>query len=202
MNDELKIALVGMAGGVIGGGVSGVYQHVREWLTRPRLSVDYETDKAHFVDFDYVKPNGHDISAVYVRVRIRNLGWGVAKDCRVFLTRLEEVRQSRATPTAATPTALNEALVLGWPGGTNFEPQDIPRGPHFYADVVSVSKLTPDWRFAVREMHANYLEKLPTFRGTYRFHVLVTCDDAVPVQCKIDVAYDGDWHNFRADPAP
>jgi hypothetical protein len=196
MTDGLRIALVGAAGGVTGGLVTGFYSHARAWFTSPRLSVDYANDDAHFIDFDAVNWEGKEISAVYVRVRIRNIGRRVARGCRVFLVGLEEVH-----PAGTTPTNLHDALVLGWPGGQDFEPRDIPPGVSFYADLASVSKHVAGWHFCVKETYADH-RRLPQYRGTYRFHVLVTADDAKPSQCKVDATYDGDWHNFRAMPVP
>jgi hypothetical protein len=194
MTDDLKIALVGAIGGVTGGLVTSFYSHARSWLTRPRLSVDYANDAGHFIDFNAINREGRDISAVYVRVRVRNLGRRVARGCRVFLTGLEEVH-----PAGTTPTNLHDALVMGWPGGTDFEPRDIPHGVSFFADLVMVSKHREGWGFCVRETHANH-RRLPEYRGTYRFHVLVAADDADPARCTVDATYDGDWHNFRAVP--
>jgi hypothetical protein len=194
MTDEFKIALVAAVGGVTGGLVTGFYSHARAWFTRPRLSVDYANEERHFIDFNAVNWEGRDISAVYVRVRVRNEGRRVAKGCRVFLTGLDEVH-----PSGTTPTNLPDALVLGWPGGHDFEPRDIPRGISFYADLVMVSKHIEGWGFCVKEIYANQ-KHLAQYRGTYRFHVLVTADDADPGQCRVDASYDGDWHNFRAVP--
>src|SRR5271155_4376610 len=98
MTPELKIALVGFAGAVIGGLVGGAYSQACAWFTRPRLSVDYANDAGHFIDFDSINWEGKDISAVYVRVMVRNLGRRVARGCRVFLTALEEVLPSGTTP--------------------------------------------------------------------------------------------------------
>jgi hypothetical protein len=71
---ELGVALAGLIGAVCGGLLSGFYQHVRDLATKPILSVDYKNDDAHLVDFDLIRPDRTNWSAVYVRVRIRNLG--------------------------------------------------------------------------------------------------------------------------------
>lgn len=190
--DRQSTALIGFAAAVIGGAASGFYQHVRDWWTGPRLSLNYADDAAHFVNVDFVRPGGQDVSAVYVRVGLNNSGKRVAKGCRVFLTKLEEVHES-----GTTEAPLHDSLLLGWPGGTDFSPRDLPKGVDYFADVVFVSKHAPGFRFAVREMYANQLT-LGDYRGTYRFHLLLTAENADPVGCKIDVSYAGDWHNLRA----
>jgi hypothetical protein len=192
MIGHLELILTALVSGLIG----SLIPIVIDWFTRPRLSVDYANDDGHFVDFDQIRRDGVDISAVYVRVRIENVGRRVAKGCRVFLTRLEEV-----LPSETKSTNLHDALVLGWPGGKDYSPRDIPRDVEFYADVVCVAKRTPNWMFRVQQMYAKNLD-LPKYRGTYRFHILATADEADPAQCKVDVTYDGDWHNFRAVPVP
>jgi hypothetical protein len=89
--------------------------------------------------------------------------------------------------------------LLSWPGGKDFAPRDIPRGVDFYADVVHVTKQNSDFLFSVNAMFADARD-LGKYRGTYRFHILITSDDANAAQCRIDVTYDGDWHHFRAVP--
>jgi hypothetical protein len=191
MTELFNLVVSALAGGL----VSAIYPHVRQISTRPNLSVDYQKDDAHFVDFDWVKPGVGDISAVYIRVRIQNLGVRVAKGVRVFLTGLEKVQDFKAIP-----TELHDALLLRWPGGPDCAPRDLPRGVEFYADVVSFSKKTPGWGFCVKEMYANHTQ-LPAYRGTYRFHILATAENADPAQCMIDITYEGEWRSVRAVPA-
>jgi len=192
LTEQFKIALIGFAAAVVGGLVTGFYHHARDWFTRPRLSLDYANDAAHFVNVNHIRPDGTDVSAVWVRVRARNTGRRVAKGCRIFLVGLEEVH-----PSGTTPTSLHDSPLLGWPGRKDFAPRDIPRGVDFYADVVHVSKHNSDLLFSVNQMFDD-AKDLGKYRGTYRFHILITADDADPAQCKIDVTYDGDWHHFRA----
>ena len=89
-----------------------------------------------------------------------------------------------------------DSLVLRWPGN-EFDARDIPRGINQFFDVVGVLKNRSGWRFAYKERFSN-LAELPNYRGTYRFTVQVTGDGVAPVGRKIDVTYDGDWHNLRA----
>jgi hypothetical protein len=39
---------------------------------------------------------------------------------------------------------------------------------------------------------------LTSYKGTYRFHLIATADNAEPATCAVDVRYDGDWDNLRA----
>ena len=192
MTDLFTLSISALVGGLGG----AIYPHLREISTGPQLSVDYKQDEAHFVDFDWIKPGVGDISAVFIRVKIQNLGVRVAKGVRVFLTDLEKVQDS-----GTTSAQLHDNLLLRWPGAPDSEPRDLPRGVDFYADVVSFSKNgPPDWQFRVKETYANHT-KLPKYRGTYRFHILATAENADPAQCMIDITYDGSWRNVRAVPA-
>jgi hypothetical protein len=55
--------------------------------------------------------------------------------------------------------------------------------------------------FSVENLLASQTS-LTSYRGTYRFHLIATADNAEPATCAVDVNYDGDWHNLRAAPAP
>jgi hypothetical protein len=110
----------------------------------------------------------------------------------VFLVALNEVHPSGKT----TPAALHDSLMLAW-AGYHFEPRDVPRGLWFFADVIRVSKHQSEWVFSVDKLFAQHFH-LKDYRGTYRFHLMVTGDNTTPATCEVDVTYDGDWHSLRA----
>jgi hypothetical protein len=180
-------------GGLLGGFFSGTYLHLHEWWRRPKLQVDYEgKDDANKVLVEYTKKEGTQVAEIYIRARVRNAGRRVAKGCRVFLTSLEEVQQAGKT----TPTVFHDAMQLAWAGG-EFVAQDVPNGVEFYADLTHISKLRPGWSFSVKRLFANH-EVLKNYKGTYRFHLLATAENASPATIEVDISYNGDWHNLRA----
>ena len=77
-------------------------------------------------------PNDTEFVEIYIRARLRNLGSRVAKQCRPYLVKLEEVH-----PSGTTPTTYFDSLVLRWPRN-DYEPRDIPRGIDQFFDVVGV----------------------------------------------------------------
>ncbi len=184
MTDTMTVGLVGAGGAIFGGLVNGVYQHVVNIATRPRLEIDYLGSKGgNFVETD---------SLIYVRARIRNTGRRIARSCRVFLTGLKEVHASGAT----TATAYHDSLTVAW-AGWKHAPQDVPAGVQFFADVFWVSKNDAGWKFSTENMFDSHRHLL-TYKGTYRFRLTVTADNAAPVSCEIDATYHGDWHDLRA----
>ncbi len=192
MSDTLTVALVSGGAAIAGGLLSGAYQHARNHWTRPKLQVDYEGSDGNKVDSE-IKKGEKVVSEIYIRVRVRNGGRSVAKGCRLFLTALHEVHVS-----GVTQTNWYDSMPLPW-AGWDFTPRDVPSGPEFYVDVVKVSKDYSDWIFF--KLFASQTN-LKNYRGTYRFRLLATADNADPVVREIDVTYDGDWHNLRAVAVP
>jgi len=99
---------------------------------------------------------------------------------------------------AATQTSFHDAKPLAW-AGYDFTPRDIPPAPnvHLYVDLTSFSKKQSGWIFSVQNLLASQTG-LTNYRGTYRFHLIATADNAEPATYAVDVAYEGDWHNLRA----
>jgi len=188
--DSPAVVLFGGVCAILGGLLSGAYEHIRDVLTRPRLSIDFEGGSANLTAAEYMRGDKR-IAELYVRVRIRNKGKRIGTSCRVFLTRLLEVQ-----PSGATVAKFYDARQLAW-AGYEFSARDIPRGVDFYVDVVRISKHESGWLFGVEKLFASELELL-RYRGTYRFQLLVTADNAKPAACAVDVSYDGDWHGLRA----
>ena len=179
-----------VGGGLVGGLVSGFYQHVRDRIQRPILKLDYQAkDGLNKVEVSY-KESERSVDDIYVRVRLRNHGRSIARKCIVYLTAIEEVYAS-----AQTPTAFAEAIPLAWPL-YKFGPRDVPTGPDFYVDLVRISKRDSGWNFCVEKLFASHAG-LKTFKGTYRFHLMATADNAESAEFALDVAYAQDWHGLR-----
>jgi len=195
MTNEMKLALISGGAAVIGGLVTGFFRWAVDRFNRPRLTIDYEGGDANLVHVDYQSGNTN-IANIYIRARVRNQGRRMARRCRVFLTGLEEVHPSGQT----TQTSYRDSIALPW-AGDQFGTRDVPRGVEFYVDILWVSKHDPGWRFLVETLFANYIG-LQNYGGTYRFHLLVTADDADPGTCAVDVTYSGNWLNLRAAQAP
>lgn len=192
MSETTTVAWIAACSAIGGGLLSGAYQHLRDYWNRPVLEIDFGGDDSYIVETTEHSSDGRDASYLYIRVRVRNTGRQVAKGCRVFLARLEEVHPSGQT----TRTAFHDSRQLAW-AGLRFVPVDLPRGLEFYADVLRVSKDAPGWDISVHHLFASE-RSLKGYKGTYRFHLVATCDNSEPARCVVDVSYAGDWHNLRA----
>ena len=175
-------AIIGAGAAIAGGLLTGAYKHARDWWERPILQLDYLGSDGNRVD------SGDEI---YIRARVQNGGKRLAKNCVVYLAQLTERSIS-----GQVPTVFHDAMPLAWPVWT-FKPRDIPKGADFYVNILRISKAVPGWQICVEQTYASH-EKLKTYKGTYRFTLLATADDAVPAACDIDVTYDQDWHSLRA----
>jgi hypothetical protein len=182
---------VALLGGLVGAFITGSYQFVYDWIVRPELKLDFEGKRdCNIVDAERTDA-GKKLSELYIRARLRNTGKRPAKNCLVFLTRIEEVQ-----PSGTTLAPFHDASPVSW-AGWNFSPRTVPRGVDFYCDVMKVSKDDSGWHMTVEKLFSDR-KKLSDYRGTYRFHLLATADNAEPESYEIDVTYDGDWHNLRA----
>lgn len=180
-----------VGGGLVGGLVSGFYQHVRDRMQRPILKLDYQgMDGLNKVEVSY-KQGESSVDDIYIRVRLRNEGRSIARKSVVYLTAIEEVYTS-----AQTPTCFAEAMPLAWPK-YKFGPLDIPTGPDFYVDLVRISKHDSGWNFSVEQLLTSHVG-LKTFKGTYRLHLMATADNAESAKFALDIAYSQDWHGLRA----
>jgi hypothetical protein len=184
-----------LGGGLVAGLLSGVYEHIRDRITRPKLSLSYgESSEASLVSV-VTGPTEGNLNHLYVRVLLRNTGQRIAKQCLVYLVSIEEVHES-----GNQATAFSDAMPLSWPLN-DYKRKDIPNGADFYLDLVKISKHVEPWAFGVQQLYASHLAMLK-FKGTYRFHLVATADNATSVRCAVDVKYSQDWLTLRAFPAP
>jgi hypothetical protein len=195
MCSDWGIAAVGAIAAITGGVLSGAYSYLLARYNRPNLLIDYIGSAANRVEADH-PVNGVSESFVYIRARVQNKGRHIAKSCRVFLTALDEVRIGGTT----TPTVLADSKVLSW-AGWKFAPIDVPAGVEFYVDLMKVSKHREGWDFSVEKLFADQ-QNLKHYKGTYRFSLMISGDNAEPTACKVDVEYHGDWNNLRAAQVP
>jgi hypothetical protein len=175
-----------------GGLLSGAFDALRDWWSRPVLQLDYQPEAGSRATSTYIE---RDVSVeeIFIKVRLRNTGRKVARDCRVFLTKIREFTDGNFHE-----TPYFDSKPLRWPGyPDDFAPRNVPKGIDSFIDVVGVRKDMSDWRFKVESLYANQ-QSLKTFKGTYRLTIVATADNANPTSFEIDVTYNGDWHSLRA----
>ena len=151
MTDALTAAVIASAPAIAGGLLNGAYQHLRDYLARPGLVIDFQGAPANQEAAEY-KEGDTTVSEIYIRARVRNTGHQIAKGCRVFIAGLTEVHAS-----GLIPTRLYDAKQLAW-AGHDFSLLDIPPGVDFYVDVVRVSKHNPGWLLSVRRLFSSQKE--------------------------------------------
>jgi len=91
---------------------------------------------------------------------------------------------------------LHDAAQLSW-AGWNFQPRDVPPGVTFFVDLVAVSTSESGWNFSLEHMFASH-RSLWGFKGTLRFEIVVTADNAEFTSCFVDIEYRQDWHTLSA----
>lgn len=198
MTDVMVVAMIGagaaIAGGVVAGLLSGAYQHLRDWLSRPKLRLDFSDAsgackiEAAWKDSD----TGKVVERVIIRASLNNVGRQSAINCQVHLYNVEEVLPGGQ----ATPAKFYDSRPLPW-AGRDFQRRDIPSVVTHYVDIVRVRKDVSGWDFTFERTFSSD-KALRDYRGAYRFSLVVTADNAKPSYCTIDADYNGDWHNFRA----
>jgi hypothetical protein len=174
-----------VVGVIVGFGLNAAYQWFREVRSRPVLKIDCD---------DAPRKKGENPDGVYMKFRVQNKRpRSVARNCRAYLIGINEVRGSQVMPEDLKP----DSVQLPWEGG-DYEPRDIPFGHSQYADIVHFSKEKSGWEFSTKpNVVVDRNPKIRDHRGTYQFTVLVAGDDVTPDTKRINVEYNGDWHNAR-----
>jgi len=91
MSETIEVGLLAAGAAIAGGILSGIYQHFRDWFTRPKLVIEFhENGPANVVQASW-DVGGRQVEWVIVRPGIRNRGRRPATNCRVFLISLSEV---------------------------------------------------------------------------------------------------------------
>lgn len=180
-------AMAALIGSVVGALLTVFSQSVISWWTRPKLVLEFDQS----IDRAQTSWTGESpFDGFNLRVSVRNIGRRSALGTRVYIAGMHAVHASGLTH------SLRDSRQVSW-AGWSFEPRSVQRGITFYADFVRISKVTSGWQFTFSERMA-LDEDLESYKGTYRFDLLAVADDAEPARLKVDVDYNGDWHNVRA----
>jgi hypothetical protein len=173
-----------LIGVIVGFLLNLFYQYIREVRSRPVLKIDCDAAGRRI---------GEDPDNVWMKLRVRNQRRrSVAKNCRVYIIGIHEVRGNRKMPDDLLP----DSAQLFWEGG-DVEPRDIPHGHSQYADIVHFSKHEPGWNFTLKPNFIEQNGKIRIHRGTFQVAIVATGDGAQPDWRNINIDYDGDWHNAR-----
>ena len=192
MSIELIAGLIGALAAIIGACLTGLFDYVRTYRVRPILLLEFERDDAFIVESTYLA-HDKERSSKFVRVRLRNVGNSVARDCRVYLTNIEEVRGPQIHP-----TTLYDSKPLPWAGyPPDTSSRALPKGINAFIDVIRFSKDDRIWHFQAKPFFASQVS-IRDYTGTYRVTVVATADNAAPVTLSFHVEFDGEYDRLRA----
>src|SRR5215472_15773084 len=86
---------VGLVSGLFAGFAGRLLE---EWFYRPRLKVEFLPDEDGFrTEAKWKEKDGTEVEGVFIRARVINTRNRVAKQCRPYVVKLEEVLNARAT---------------------------------------------------------------------------------------------------------
>ena len=188
MTQAMPVGWIAAGAAIVGGLVSGAYQHARDWWTRPKLQLGFEPEDDKL---EASWEGTHAFNGIVFRASIRNCGKRPALNCKVFVIALDKIHSS-----GTTLTGFKDSRQAPW-AGWSFEPRAIYSAGTLYVDFVRVSKLASGWEFPYERTMAQD-KALQGYRGIYRFQLVAVADNAEPCYLKIDVRYEGDWHNADA----
>ena len=179
--------------GFVAGFLSAVFaEPIRQWLYRPKLSLEFLHNDHFVTTTDEGSPPTHQ--AKYVRVRASNLSARAAKGCRAYLVGL----QRRGPGGAWEATEYCDCLQLAWSArpGASHDALDLAAGTPFFIDVVSTRQ--PSQAFAWSAMFTPYrVQHLFRTPGTYLFTILVTGDNVKPAKLSVSFKWTGVWDQFE-----
>ena len=196
--DFLKIGVGFVAGSI----TPLLVEWAKRALFKPKLEVRHDNDDSYTPISERTGSTSELIQVKYLRVRVKNVGNMIAKGCRAYLVRIEEIVGSESRP-----TFFRDTLRLRWAyeeGGSLHDGVDIPPGIFVYFDVISCelidSKSQIFIQFAqVREHFANKMQ----FDKTYRFAILIASEGADPKEIRLAVNMGPSWRDFVVvDPRP
>jgi hypothetical protein len=179
-------------------------------LMKPRLVVDFdETITGCRLDSPAFYPiTGQQINAVYIRLKVSNVGWPkikhwpVAKNARGYLYNVERRNESGVFE----PTGFSDVLPLCWA----FEGVDTNRQNKPKVEGITLLKGAPDFVDICaafendRKLYHCLLYKPVKYNdlferhGTYRLSIVVTAEDTKPVEKQILIEnWQGDYKALK-----
>jgi len=155
-------------------------------LYAPRLKVEFANGDRRFI-LETIDQSGHKFA--YLRIGIRNSGWGIARNVRVLVTRL--VLQSPASPEPF------DSEVLELPFANAHEASiDIPRDTYRIVDVCRVQHRTNVELQFLFAKTPNYFPR-DLAAGTYRMTIQATADNCRPTSANVEFTWRGTSFAFR-----
>jgi hypothetical protein len=164
---------------------------LRQRLFRPRLKVEFLND-TNCISWT----REGEMRACYLRIKVRNRKWRLARSCRAYLVNVE-LRDANGQ---YQPTSYCDSMQLAWSaaGDQAFSAIDLPRGLTRFVDVVSTRENSENFTPALRLLLYRDLDQLWRRTGEFRFTVMVAGDGIQPKSVKIRFTWTCRWNEFTA----
>jgi hypothetical protein len=126
--------------------------------------------------------------ATYVRVRVINRSFRIAKACRAYLTGV--LREDAKGHLIKTQYC--DSIQLSWAvrGEQAYGPQDLAKGVPYFFDLVSFRDGTDVFMPHVEGLPFRYHDIFQA-RGTYCFDVIVAGDGVKPAKMRVRIVWEG-----------
>jgi hypothetical protein len=207
MAGELTTIIPALVGGAIGFASAVFSEPLRRWLFSPKLTLSFENssdyrartpEQVTFRDPQCSAVPIHSThEAEYIRIKVVNSARPLAKECRAYLVAIEKQRPDGGFES----TFYCDSIPLAWSCREDraFDPVDLPNGVAQFIDLVSVRSISSDYKLEIRPLPLRYAGFLRD-KGTFRFTVQVSGENAKPVFMRVRFAWDGSWDKYVASP--
>src|SRR5262245_1470424 len=172
---------------LLGALIGALVKPFQESLYTPRLNFEFANGDRRFI-LETMDASGHKFA--YLRIGIRNGGWGTARNVRILVTHL-------VLPTRADDNETFESEVLDLPfANTHEATTDIPRDTYRIVDVCRVQHRTNvELQFLFLKT-PNYFPR-DLAPGNYRITIQATADNCRPTSANVEFAWRGTSFGFR-----
>lgn len=201
---------VSLLSGVAGAVATVVLLGVKNFLTRPRLRLCFDSGKDAYMATS-THPEGSPpvtVTRKYLRVSLKASGilgrcryfkgkWGNvfgssgAVNCLIYITAIRPVVNGRAVD-----DQLYDARIVSWPPNKTFTPRYIPRGVTMFANVVTMKQGHSHWRFQVPNHYG--LDSVCNHAGPLLLRITATAENADPKSIEIEASIKADKSGFEA----
>jgi hypothetical protein len=125
MSEAMEVGLLAAGAAIVGGILSGVYQHLLDSIRRPVLEFEFQNCSAQETESPYIRhaswnEENEERSWLVVRASVRNSGRSTAKGVRIYLIDLHEIHDGKKRQ-----AGFYDSAPLPW-AGWDFNSRDIP----------------------------------------------------------------------------
>lgn len=192
-----------MIGAMFGFGAAIFSEPLRRWIYRPELKLEFgdsdayktlTSESAEIWDFKLQKSIPTVYDARYLRVKVTNTKFAMAKNCRAYLVAVDK----ETSAGVFEPTVYCDSIPLAWSCSADkaYEPLNLPKGVEQFIDIVSTRSISNEIKVEINPMPYRYVN-LYRQHGTFRFTVLVSGENVEPQFIKIVFKWNGIWDQFE-----